>query len=309
MTQSLKERPVCGSARAVRRWRWPRPGDQGPLGHGDGLDGADRDQGHPHHGRRVQDRPLAEAGGKGLFTKEIEEALLGGQHRSCRALPKDMPTILPPGLVIAGFLAREDVRDALIGRKAATLATGAGRGGRHRLATPPGACQETTAGSHGSCCAAMSRRGFASSRRERSDATLLAVAGLKRLGLWRRRRILDPETSCRPSARARSVSRRGGRRCQTAHLWQRSTMRIQRSPSLPNAPSWRCWTALAARRSAAMPNSIQGTLRFHGIIIKPDGSEAFEVLREGAREAAAELGADAGGELRARAGADFFVRA
>jgi hydroxymethylbilane synthase len=53
----------------------------------------------------------------------------------------------------------------------------------------------------------------------------------------------------------------------------------------------------------------QGTLRFHGIIIKPDGSEAFEVLREGAREAAAELGADAGGELCARAGADFFVRA
>jgi len=52
-----------------------------------------------------------------------------------------------------------------------------------------------------------------------------------------------------------------------------------------------------------------GTLRFRGIIIKPDGSEAFEALREGPREAAAELGADAGGELRARAGADFFVRA
>ena len=53
----------------------------------------------------------------------------------------------------------------------------------------------------------------------------------------------------------------------------------------------------------------QGTLRFRGIIIKPDGSEAFEALREGRARGAAELGADAGGELRERAGADFFVRA
>ncbi len=51
-----------------------------------------------------------------------------------------------------------------------------------------------------------------------------------------------------------------------------------------------------------------GTLRFRGIIVKPDGSEAFEVLREGRRETAAELGADAGRELRDRASADFFIR-
>jgi hydroxymethylbilane synthase len=52
----------------------------------------------------------------------------------------------------------------------------------------------------------------------------------------------------------------------------------------------------------------QETLRFRGIIIKPDGSEAFEALRQGPREAAAKLGADAGAELCARASADFFVR-
>jgi len=49
-------------------------------------------------------------------------------------------------------------------------------------------------------------------------------------------------------------------------------------------------------------------VRFRGIIVRPDGSEAFEVLREGGREQAAELGADAGRELRDRAGADFFVQ-
>jgi hydroxymethylbilane synthase len=51
-----------------------------------------------------------------------------------------------------------------------------------------------------------------------------------------------------------------------------------------------------------------GNVRFRGIIVKPDGSEAFEAFREGRNDAAIELGADAGRELRDRAGADFFVR-
>src|SRR5262249_42168745 len=73
-------------------------------------------------GDMIRDRPLAEAGGKGLFTKETEEAL--GAAASERAVhwAKAMPTIRPPGLVIAAVLPREDARDVFISRKAKTLA-------------------------------------------------------------------------------------------------------------------------------------------------------------------------------------------
>jgi hydroxymethylbilane synthase len=69
----------------------------------------------------VLDRPLAEAGGKGLFTKEIEEALLTGSIDLAVHSSKDVPTMLPAGLVLAGFPPREDVRDAFISHKAKTL--------------------------------------------------------------------------------------------------------------------------------------------------------------------------------------------
>src|SRR6185503_7852400 len=65
-------------------------------------------------GDRIQDRPLSEAGGKGLFTKEIEEALLAGEADFAVHSMKDMPTELPAGLTVACFLPREDVRDAFI---------------------------------------------------------------------------------------------------------------------------------------------------------------------------------------------------
>src|SRR5438132_8192564 len=72
-------------------------------------------------GDAIQDRPLAEAGGKGLFTKEIEEALLAGAIDLAVHSAKDMPTVLPEGLAIAAVLAREDARDVFISRKAKTL--------------------------------------------------------------------------------------------------------------------------------------------------------------------------------------------
>src|SRR5947209_685089 len=70
----------------------------------------------------IRGRPLAETNGKGLFTKEIEEALGAGAIDLAVHSAKDMPTILPPGLVIAAVLPREDARDVFISRKAKTLA-------------------------------------------------------------------------------------------------------------------------------------------------------------------------------------------
>jgi hydroxymethylbilane synthase len=65
-------------------------------------------------GDTIQDRPLAEAGGKGLFTKEIDAALLAGAIDAAAHSAKDLPSIMPDGVVIAAYLPREDVRDALI---------------------------------------------------------------------------------------------------------------------------------------------------------------------------------------------------
>ncbi len=73
-------------------------------------------------GDMIQDRPLSEAGGKGLFTKEIEEALLDGRIDLAVHSSKDMPTFSQPGLMLAACLEREDPRDAFICRKAKTLA-------------------------------------------------------------------------------------------------------------------------------------------------------------------------------------------
>jgi hydroxymethylbilane synthase len=73
-------------------------------------------------GDRIQDRPLSEAGGKGLFTKEIEDALLDGRIDLAVHSMKDVPTQLPDGLTIAALLPREDVRDAFISLKHGALA-------------------------------------------------------------------------------------------------------------------------------------------------------------------------------------------
>jgi hydroxymethylbilane synthase len=73
-------------------------------------------------GDRIQDRPLSEVGGKGLFTREIEEALLDGRVDFAVHSTKDMPTVLPQGLELAVFLEREDARDAFIGREVSRFA-------------------------------------------------------------------------------------------------------------------------------------------------------------------------------------------
>src|SRR5690606_31059177 len=134
-------------------------------------------------GDRIQDRPLSEAGGKGLFTKEIEEALLDGRIDLAVHSAKDVPTVLPQPLELSAFLPREDSRDAFVSFAAS-----------HPSLLPEGAVIGTSSLRRG---AQMRRfrpdfrvvefRGNVGTRMRKledgvADATLLAMAGLNRLG-------------------------------------------------------------------------------------------------------------------------------
>jgi len=258
----------------------------------------------------VQDRPLADAGGKGLFTKEIEEALLAGKIDLAVHSSKDLPTVLPPGLTLAGFLPREDARDAFISHKAKTLselAPGAvvGTASPRRQALVKRLRPDVTV---------VTLRGNVETRLRKLDvgevdATLLAVAGLKRLGLLAAATaILDPDAFI-PAVGQGAI----GIETRAADAKTRALVAL-----IDDADTA---TAVAAERAflAVLDGSCRtpigghatvggGSVHFRGIIVKPDGSEAFEVWREGRSDAAIELGADAGRELRDRASADFFVR-
>ena len=135
-------------------------------------------------GDRIQDRPLAEAGGKGLFTKEIEEALLAGEIDLAVHSMKDMPTLLPAGLTVDCFLPREDVRDAFISAKAATLAELP----EARWSAPRRCGARRRSSTCGPTSPSCRMRGNVETRLRKleegvADATLLACAGLRRLGL------------------------------------------------------------------------------------------------------------------------------
>jgi hydroxymethylbilane synthase len=258
----------------------------------------------------AQDRPLADAGGKGLFTKEIEEALLAGNIDLAVHSSKDIPTVLPPGLTLAGFLPREDARDAFISRKAKTLgelAPGAvvGTASPRRQALVKRLRPDITV---------VTLRGNVETRLRKLDAgeidaTLLAVAGLKRLGLLAAATaILDPEAFLPAVGQgAIGIETRAddaSARALVAMIDDAETATaVAAERAFLGVLDGSCRTPIGGHATVG-----GGNVRFRGIIVKPDGSAAFEVLREGRSEAATEIGADAGHELRDRASADFFVR-
>jgi hydroxymethylbilane synthase len=148
-------------------------------------------------GDRIQDRTLAEIGGKGLFTQEIEEALLAGRVDCAVHSLKDLPVDCPPGLAIAAVPEREDPRDAFVSPRFESLA-----------ALPPGARLGTASLRRQAQAlrarpdlAILALRGNVDTRlakleRGEADAIVLAAAGLNRLGLGERvRAYIDPEAS------------------------------------------------------------------------------------------------------------------
>jgi hydroxymethylbilane synthase len=260
-------------------------------------------------GDAIQDRPLSEAGGKGLFTKEIEEALIADAIDLAVHSAKDMPTVLPAGLAITAVLEREDVRDVFISRKAKTLRE-----------LPPGAVIGTASLRRQALVkrlrrdlAVVSFRGNVQTRLRKLDdgvvdATLLALAGLKRLGLADAATSILPIDEFLPAVgqgiiaietRADDARTRG----LLAAIDHRETaMALAAERAFLTVLDGSCRTPIAGHAAIAA-----GRLRFRGLIARPDGSEAFETAREGAAGDAAALGADAGAELKRRGGADFFA--
>jgi hydroxymethylbilane synthase len=259
-------------------------------------------------GDRIQDRPLADAGGKGLFTKEIEDALLAGDIDLAVHSAKDLTTVLPEGLFVAACLPREDARDAFISRKATTLADlpqGAtlGTASLRRAAQVKRLRPDLTI---------VPLRGNVETRLRKldageMDATILALAGLKRLGR------ADAATSVLEPHDFLPAVGQGAIALQT---------RLSDYPTLVavfpiNHPA--TIAALSAERAflAELDGScrtpiaghaiiVGDRVRFRGMIIRPDGSEAHETTREGHVKDAVDLGADAGRELKANGGPDFF---
>jgi hydroxymethylbilane synthase len=258
-------------------------------------------------GDRIRDRPLAEAGGKGLFTKEIEEALLGGTIDLAVHSMKDMPTVIPDGLDVPCFLPREDPRDVLIGV--------------HHLADlPQGAVVGTSSLRRKAQLLARRRdlkivdfRGNVDTRlrkleRGEAQATLLALAGLKRLGLECQVAAILDTTDMLPAAAQGAI----GLEIRTDDQRLRDFL-----GPLHHAPTGR---AVAAERgvlerldgscrtpiAALAIGRTFGRLRLDALVVRPDGSQVIRTAREGPEADAAEMGRDAGEELRQSAGPGFF---
>ncbi|HEU4660321.1 MAG TPA: hydroxymethylbilane synthase [Pseudolabrys sp.] len=259
-------------------------------------------------GDKIQDRPLTEAGGKGLFTKEIEEALLAGEIDLAVHSAKDMPTILPDGLMLAACLEREDPRDVFISRTARTLDTlsrGAtlGTASLRRQAIAKRARPDLDI---------VPLRGNVETRLRKLDdgtmaATILALAGLKRLGIAERATTIMSVEEFLPAVGQGAIA------IETRANDQRTRAAIAAIDHSDTSIAIAAERAFLAELDGSCKTPIAGhavisgtTIRFRGLIAKPDGSAAHDISGTGARSDAVRIGADAGRELRARGGPGFF---
>ncbi|HMN71151.1 MAG TPA: hydroxymethylbilane synthase [Rhodoblastus sp.] len=247
-------------------------------------------------GDAIVDRPLAEAGGKGLFTKELDAAQLAGEIDIAVHSAKDLPTQLPPGLDVGGYLPREDVRDALISPRAPTIS-----------ALPQGARVGTASLRR---AAQLKRlrpdfetpllRGNVETRLRKAeageiDATLLALAGLKRLGLAQHATAVLEIDQFLPAVGqgAIAISVRDDdhlTRTRIAGILHHDTgVALQAERAFLHALDGSCRTPIAGHARI-----VDGRVVFSGSVLRMDGSEAFDDSREGAVSEAARLGAEAG---------------
>jgi hydroxymethylbilane synthase len=266
-------------------------------------------------GDRVQDRPLAEIGGKGLFTKEIEDGLLDGRLDLAVHSMKDVPTRLPDGLVIGALLPREDPRDALLVhadalngapalaslKPGSVVGTSSLRRKAQLLALRPDLCIVPFRGNVGTRLQKLSVGTI--------DATLLALAGLKRLGSGDQvSAVLEPAEML-PAVAQGAIGiecRAGDERVQAllSPLHDRDTSdRVSAERALLSTLEGSCRTPIGALAELGPGTILTLTAR----VVLPDGSEMHEDRRSGPRSEAERLGTEAGEALRRRIGPGFLA--
>ncbi len=259
-------------------------------------------------GDRVLDRPLKEIGGKGLFTREIEDALLAGEIDIAVHSMKDMPTVQPEGLVIDCYLPREDVRDAFVSRQFGAIAQ-----------LPKGAVVGSSSLRRRAQLAhrrpdlqLVEFRGNVQTRLKKLDdgvavATFLAMAGLSRLGMLDvARGAVEPDEMLPAVAQGCIGVERRADDARTGALLAtiadpHSALRLAAERAFLARLDGSCQTPIAGLAV------LEGDrLHMRGEILRPDGSEVIAGARVGAAADGAAMGADLAEELRARAPADFF---
>jgi hydroxymethylbilane synthase len=260
-------------------------------------------------GDKVQDRPLSEIGGKGLFTKEIEDALLDGFIDLAVHSMKDVPTWLPEGLKISCLLEREDARDVLISTAGTSIAT-----------LPPDAVVGTASLRRAAQVKALRPdvtivplRGNVETRIakvQRGDAvaTLLALAGLKRLGKETAATAILSIDEMLPAVAQGAIgieTRRGDERIY------RYLAAIHHSVTGDRVTAERACLAVldgSCRTPVAAYSEIdeKGVLNLRALIALPDGSVIHRQEGRGRITDAAALGTEIGRRLRDMAGPDFL---
>ncbi len=260
-------------------------------------------------GDKIQDRALIDAGGKGLFTKEIEEALASGAIDVAVHSMKDMPTELPPGMALEVMLPREDPRDVWISAVApriedlpqrAIVGTASLRRQAQVLAKRPDLQVNVLRGNVNTRLAKLERGD--------ADGTLLALAGLKRLGLEDTATcVLDPEEML-PAVAQGAIGLEireddQAARDLVAPLHHEATAQaVNAERAFLAVLDGSCRTPIAALAEIDRA----GTLTLWGKVLSPDGKTIYEIRRSGPAAAATGIGHDAGLALRQDAGEAFF---
>ena len=258
---------------------------------------------------KILDRPLSEIGGKGLFTKELEQALFADEVDVAVHSMKDVETWLPEGLVIACILARDDPRDAFLSPRASGFAD-----------LPSGA-RVGTSSLRRAAQVLMRRpdlrivplRGNANTRMRKleegtCDATLLALCGLERLGMAGMARSVLAVDEMLPAVAQGAL----GIECREADAEVRAllaplvsataTAELAAERGLLAELDGSCRTPIAALAQ------VRGDrISLDGLLFLPDGSRHWAVHREGRAADADAIGRDAGAELKRAAGDVYFA--
>ena len=260
-------------------------------------------------GDEIVDRSLAKIGGKGLFVKELEAALADGRADIAVHSAKDVPVAMPAGFELSAILAREDPRDAFVSNayssldalpRGAVVGTSSLRREAQLRSRHPGLDVRPLRGNVETRLMKLDRGDY--------GAVVLAVAGLKRLGLTARlRSVLDPEVSLpAPGQGALAIECRAGRTDLAALLAPlddsatAACVRAERAVS--RALGGSCQVPLGAYGEMA-----DGVLRLRGVVASPDGARVVRGEVRGDARTPERAGEALAAELRRRGAAEILA--